>query len=132
MQIIDLTQVLILQPLNKNIKIPNKIPTTSPAPICIIFWSTALIGEILFSDTLLNATVVHIPNIVIATISSKLEAAISVVGIPFLTPYPRYYKNIQLGTKTAGETAAITKPMEKARERGRLRTSIDIRAMAEA
>ena len=68
----------------------------------------------------------------IATISSKLEAAIRVVGIPFLTPYPRYYKNMQLGTRTAGDTAAITKPIEKAREIGRSRMSIDIRAIPEA
>ena len=118
-QTANFTQLLNLHPLNKYIKIPKSIPTTSPVHTYNTFCRTALMGEILFSETLLKATVVHIPNIVIATMSSKLDAAISVVGIPFLTPYPRYYKNIQLGTRTAGETAAITNPIEKAREIGR-------------
>lgn len=52
--------------------------------------------------------------------------------MPFLTPYPRYCRNIQLGTRIAGETAAITKPIENARETGKLRISIDISAIAVA
>ena len=52
--------------------------------------------------------------------------------MPFLTPYPRYCRYMQLGTRTAGETAAITKPIENARETGKLKISIDISAIVVA
>lgn len=38
------------------------------------------------APTYSNNNVMHTPKIVIAAISSKLDAAIKVVGIPFLVP----------------------------------------------
>jgi hypothetical protein len=57
-------------------------------------------------------------NNVMATISSKLDAAINVVGIPLSTPYPFSCKNIQEGTKTAGDTAPSKKPRPNLRKIG--------------
>lgn len=59
--------------------------------------------------------VTHTPNTVIAMISSKEEAAIRVVGIPFSTPYPYFYNNIQEGTRIAGDTAPKQNPKAKAK-----------------
>jgi len=55
---------------------------------------------------------------VIAIISSKLEAAMRVVGIPFFTPNPLDYKLIQDGTRTAGLTAPSINPKAKHNETG--------------
>lgn len=51
----------------------------------------------------------HVLNPVIAMMSSKLLAAISKVGMPFLMPYPFSCKRSMEGTTTAGETAPTTK-----------------------
>jgi len=45
--------------------------------------------------------------------SSKLAAANNVTGIPFLTPYPFSYSFIKAGTRTAGLTALMIKPIAK-------------------
>ena len=62
------------------------------------------------SPTYSKATDVITPNIVIAIISSKLDAAIRVVGIPFATPNPFLWRIIKDGTSTAGDTAPIQNP----------------------
>lgn len=55
----------------------------------------------------------HVLNPVIAMMSSKLLAAISKVGMPFLMPYPPSCKRSMEGTTTAGETAPSTKLIER-------------------
>lgn len=55
----------------------------------------------------------HVLNPVIAMMSSKLLAAISKVGMPFLMPYPLSCKRSMEGTTTAGETAPSTKLLER-------------------
>lgn len=56
---------------------------------------------------------IHVPNPVIAKMSSRLLAAISKVGMPFSTPYPFSCKSSMEGTTTAGETAPSTKLRER-------------------
>lgn len=65
-------------------------------------------------------------------ISSKLEAAMSLVGIAFLTPYPCSYKSMQEGTSTAGETAARMNPRAKQRAIGNLKIIQENKATAQA
>lgn len=52
-----------------------------------------------------NNTPNKIPNTLIDTASSKLEAAINNVLIPFTSPYPKRLSRNRLGTNTAGLTA---------------------------
>lgn len=61
--------------------------------------------------------------------SSKLEAAIRLVGIPLATPYPLSCKIMQEGTSTAGLTAPIVKPRAKHRARGIPMTKREIKAI---
>lgn len=49
-----------------------------------------------------------IPNAEIATMSSKLEAAMTMVEIPLLSPYPSEDNLRSVGTTTAGLTALST------------------------
>lgn len=79
-----------------------------------------------------NSEVKKTPKTVIAMMSSKLEAAMSLVGIPFFTPYPFSYNNMQEGTRTAGLTAAKTKPVDKQSITGSLKTSQQKKATAMA
>jgi len=79
---------------------------------------TAIPGEPEDLPSAAKADVEHTPKIVIAMISSKEEAAMRDVGIPFLTPYLYSCKIMQEGTKTAGLTAARMKPSEKQRAQG--------------
>lgn len=60
-----------------------------------------------------KAMLKHALNPVIAMMSSKLLAAISKVGMPFLIPYPFSCKSSMEGTTTAGETAPTTKLIER-------------------
>jgi len=59
------------------------------------------------------------PKNVIPKISSKLEAAIKDVGIPFATPYLPLCNIMRAGTTTAGETAPNTNPIEPASAHGK-------------
>lgn len=59
-------------------------------------------------------------------ISSKEDAAISEVGIPFLTPNLYSCNIMHDGTNTAGLTAARMKPRAKQRAQGRPKTSLEI------
>lgn len=52
-----------------------------------------------------NKTPNKIPKALIDTASSKLEAAINSVLIPFTSPYPKRLSRNRLGTNTAGLTA---------------------------
>mmetsp|Transcript_11914 Transcript_11914/g.24204 ORF Transcript_11914/g.24204 Transcript_11914/m.24204 type:complete len:204 (+) Transcript_11914:398-1009(+) len=54
----------------------------------------------------------------IATTSSKEAAATTREGMPFSTPYPRSCKLNMPPTTTAGETAAMMKPMARAKKNG--------------
>ena len=71
-------------------------------------------------------------KIEIAMISSKLEAAIRVVGIPFLVPYFAFYRIMQEGTSTAGLTAPKVYPSAKASAHGRLKIQRHAKADATA
>jgi hypothetical protein len=67
-------------------------------------------GEAEETPNELNATVEVTPTTVIAIMSSKEDAAMRVVGIPFSTPYPYDYRIIQEGTRMAGLTAPNVNP----------------------
>ncbi len=66
-----------------------------------------------------NTRLKQMPKPVMEITSSKLAAARTMVGIPFATPYPRSCKSKRLGTTTAGDTAAITKPNNNPQSSGK-------------
>lgn len=86
-----------------SVSTPGSIPDNFDSPVSI------------YSKT----SVTHTPNIVMAAISSKLDAAINVVGIPFLVPYCALCKAIQEGTSTAGLTAPKQNPRAIASNHGK-------------
>jgi len=108
------------------VKNPISIPKSQPQKISSKFlpmvsgilllsgWPSPspLIPEIFDSPapTDSKAILAQIPKTVIAAMSSKLEAAIMVVGIPFFVPYSALCKIMTEGTKTAGLTAARQNP----------------------
>jgi len=70
----------------------------------------AIPGELEALPSAAKAEVAQTPKTVIAIRSSKDEAAMSDVGMPFLIPYLYFCKIIHEGTKTAGLIAARTNP----------------------
>jgi len=85
-----------------------KRPNPSPVKIYNKLWPTRAPTDA--PDSLSKVTCSITPKTVMAMISSKLEAAIRVLGIPFTTPYPLFCRIMMEGTRTAGETAAIQNP----------------------
>ena len=61
----------------------------------------------LFVFTVLRAIIDVIPNMIKMVMFSKVLAAITLFGIPFLLPYPSLINYIIIGTTTAGATAEI-------------------------
>lgn len=104
------------------IKKPTNTPLTKPMKISKRLFSSIFTVDVLFfnepAPTSSKAIVVIIPNTVIAIISSKLDAAIKVVGIPFFVPYFLLCKIISDGTRTAGETAPRQNPLARQRDHG--------------